>query len=162
MTTWIQGWAKVMLQGTMPPLILIAGCQAEEESALGKEATGEGSLSLGPGDTLIFSSRAVPGNEERVRNCIQDLQARGARIIVNAGEAERLGLTGVEEALVHASGHASLGDGELALQLLKPKYTIPRPPSLTIVKKLHQMAEGRTKVLYSSTVTLKEIGGALA
>lgn len=145
-----------------PPLVLIPGCQAEEESALSKEAYswGWGILNLGPDDTLVFSSRAIPGNEARVRSTIQAFQARGIRVIVNIGESERLDLIGVEEALVHASGHASQEDVKLALQLLRPKCAIPWPPTLANVNRLHRVAEGRIRVLADSTLTLKEVSGA--
>ncbi|PIP23283.1 MAG: hypothetical protein COX90_02165 [Candidatus Nealsonbacteria bacterium CG_4_10_14_0_2_um_filter_38_17] len=148
-------------------LYLITGCQVEKGSALWKEIHNAYgfygySLNIGQRDTLIFSSRAIPGhNESRVRDCIQTFQRRGVRVIVNTGQVERLGLTDVQEALVHTSGHASLGDVKLALQLLKPRYVVPRPPVQSVVEQLRLVAEekskGRIEVLSESRPLIKVV-----
>lgn len=137
-------------------LLLISGCQGEINSALVQEAEAARgrSIGLGSDDTLIFSSRAIPGNEDMVRSCIRRFQSRGVRVIVNTGETERLGLSGVEESLVHASGHASQEDVKLALQLLKPKCVIPVPSSNGHAEKLRELAGSDIRVITDSTVTL--------
>ena len=67
-------------------------------------------VSIEPGDTVIFSSRPIPGNEKNVSKVINELAQKGAKVIVQD---------------THASGHASQEEIKLIYSLTRPKYAIP-------------------------------------
>lgn len=67
-------------------------------------------VSIKPGDTVIFSSNPIPGNEKAVSNIINDLSEQGADVIFQN---------------VHVSGHACQEEIKLIYSLVKPKYSIP-------------------------------------
>ncbi len=73
------------------------------------------SLSLGEGDTVIFSSKTIPGNEESVLRLIEGLRARGVSV-VHADETH---------ATLHASGHPCADELADLYSILKPKISIP-------------------------------------
>ena len=62
------------------------------------------------GDTVIFSSHPIPGNEKAVSNVINELSAQGANVVFQD---------------VHVSGHACQEEIKLIYSLVKPKYAIP-------------------------------------
>ncbi len=115
-------------RGTRNPVVFTSGCQGEPDSVLWREAEGTDSpLGLGKGDTVIFSSHKIPGNEKRIAAVVQKLVAKGCRVIVNKGEVRSLRLDPekVEEAFTHVSGHGQQADVEAALDLVKPRAVIP-------------------------------------
>lgn len=67
-------------------------------------------ISIGPGDTVIFSSHPIPGNEKAVTNVINELLLKGADVIFQD---------------VHVSGHACQEEIKLIYSLVRPKYAIP-------------------------------------
>ncbi len=67
-------------------------------------------ISIVPGDTVIFSSNPIPGNEKAVTNVINELLMKGADVIFQD---------------VHVSGHACQEEIKLLYTLLHPKYAIP-------------------------------------
>ena len=67
-------------------------------------------VSIQPGDTIIFSSSPIPGNEKAVSKVINELQQKGATVIFKDA---------------HVSGHACQEELKLIYSLLKPKYAIP-------------------------------------
>ena len=67
-----------------------------------------------PGDTVVLSSRLIPGNEKRVYRMIDHLYRRGAKV-----------LYGNRTPPMHVSGHASRGELQLMLNLLRPRYFVP-------------------------------------
>lgn len=92
-------------------VIITTGSQGEPMAALSRMASGEHRMiEITEGDTVIFSSRPVPGNEKTVSNVINALMARGAKVTY-------------EDA--HVSGHASQEELKLIYSLIKPKYMIP-------------------------------------
>lgn len=94
--------------------VFCTGSQGEPMSALSRMASGEfKGLTIGPNDTIIFSSSPIPGNERAITNTINSLMAMGATIIYN------------QLADVHASGHAKQEELKTMLSLIKPKYFIP-------------------------------------
>lgn len=96
-------------------LILVAGSQAQESSALTRIANNDDrDLRIERGDTVIFSSDPIPGNEENIYALIDELTRRGARVIHSE----------ITDAF-HVSGHGSQNDLELLISLTKPKYFIP-------------------------------------
>lgn len=94
--------------------LVTTGSQGEPLSALARMAMAEHrKLSILPGDTVIISASAVPGNEKLVAKTINHLFKQGANVIYEA-------TTGV-----HVSGHARQEELKLMLNLVRPKYFIP-------------------------------------
>ncbi|WP_044915085.1 ribonuclease J [Butyrivibrio sp. WCE2006] len=92
-------------------VIITTGSQGESMAALSRMASGQHKkISIRPGDTIIFSSHPIPGNEKAVTNIINDLLVRGADVIFQD---------------VHVSGHACQEDIKLIYTLVRPKYAIP-------------------------------------
>ncbi len=92
-------------------VIITTGSQGESMAALSRMANGQHrKISIGPGDTVIFSSHPIPGNEKAVTNIINELQMKGADVIFQD---------------VHVSGHACQEDIKLIYTLVKPRYAIP-------------------------------------
>lgn len=95
-------------------VILTTGSQGETMSGLVRMAAGEHKkLQMIPGDLVIISASAIPGNERYVSDVINMLYRKGADVI-NEGMAD-----------VHVSGHACEEELKLMLSLTKPKYFIP-------------------------------------
>jgi ribonuclease J len=124
-------------------VVFVSGCQAEENSVLWRIVEGENpAFELRSDDTLVFSSRCIPGNEEKLRRMIADLRSR-LRIIVNEGEIKQVGLEGVEEALTHISGHECGGGLSLVIEILRPKQILAWPqtePQIGAFRKIAQEA----------------------
>ncbi len=94
--------------------IIATGSQGESSAALSRMANGKHRhLTIKAGDTVVMSSRVIPGNEELVSRAINSLFRKGARVIYGRGDN------------VHVSGHASQEELKLLLSLVKPKYFIP-------------------------------------
>ena len=97
-------------------LVLATGSQGEERSALVKIAKGEFfDFKVKKGDTVIFSSSAIPGNELAISELMNDLIDKNAELVYEP----ILGLG------IHSSGHASQTDLEEMIALVKPKFFIP-------------------------------------
>ncbi len=92
-------------------VIITTGSQGESMAALSRMAEDmHRKVSIGPGDTVIFSSSPIPGNEKAVTNVINKLLMRGADVIFQD---------------VHVSGHPCQEDIKLIYTLTQPKYAIP-------------------------------------
>ncbi len=92
-------------------VIITTGSQGESMAALSRMADGSHrKVSVGPGDTVIFSSHPIPGNEKPVTRIINQLLRRGADVIFQD---------------VHVSGHACQEEIKLIYALVQPKYSIP-------------------------------------
>jgi len=95
-------------------VVVTTGSQGEPLSALSRLAVGDHrSLSVEPGDTVILSSKAIPGNERPVSRVINHLLRRGARVVHGK----------VSE--VHVSGHAAQGDLVQMYEMVRPRYFVP-------------------------------------
>ncbi|NLY74652.1 MAG: ribonuclease J [Firmicutes bacterium] len=95
-------------------VIITTGSQGEPMSALTRMATSEHKkVSIVPGDMVIISASAIPGNEKMVARTINYLFKQGARVIYESVSG------------IHVSGHASQEEQKLMLNLIKPKYFIP-------------------------------------
>ncbi|HXC61267.1 MAG TPA: ribonuclease J, partial [Nitrospiria bacterium] len=95
-------------------VIITTGSQGEPRSSLSRMATNQHKqIQVQPGDTVIFSSRVIPGNEQNIGRVIDQLFRLGAQVIY-----ER-----VSE--VHVSGHASQEEQKMMLNLVRPTYFIP-------------------------------------
>ena len=95
-------------------VILCTGSQGEERSALSKIAADtHPNISLGEGDTVIFSARMIPGNERGVLRMQDELSRAGCRVIT------------ANDAPVHCSGHPAREELKALYALVKPKYCVP-------------------------------------
>lgn len=91
--------------------IITTGSQGESMAALSRMAADiHKKISIGPRDTIIFSSSPIPGNEKAVTKVINELSMKGAEVIFQDA---------------HVSGHACQEEIKLIYSLVKPKYAIP-------------------------------------
>lgn len=96
-------------------MILLTGCQAEWRSALARMAKNENrKYKLGSTDTIIFSSRIIPGNEKPIIDMIDSLKLLGVNVV-----------TARENPGIHVSGHGYKGDITKLLNLLRPNMFLP-------------------------------------
>ncbi len=96
-------------------LILCTGAQAEPRSALNNLLSLEpGPLRLEPTDTVILSSRTIPGNEANVSVLVNRLYSRGVKVI-----------TSTQEPGIHVSGHAARDEQRRVLEVVKPRHFVP-------------------------------------
>jgi len=96
--------------------VLISGTQGEPMSALSRAAVDNHKHArIEKGDTVVLSSRIIPGNEKAIYRMIDHLFRRGARVIYEDGSSPP----------VHVSGHASQEELKLIINLVKPRYFIP-------------------------------------
>ena len=92
-------------------VIITPGSQGQSMAALSRMAEdNHRKISIGPTDTVIFSSHPIPGNEKAVTNVINELLLKGADVIFQD---------------VHVSGHACQEEIKLIYTLVHPKYAIP-------------------------------------
>ncbi len=94
--------------------ILTTGSQGEPMSVLNRIAEGtHKNIKVIPGDTVVLSAKAIPGNERLVSTVIDKLFKCGANVIY--GGSEKL----------HVSGHASQEELKLMINMVKPRYFMP-------------------------------------
>ena len=92
-------------------VLITTGSQGESMAALSRMAANiHKKVTIMPGDTIIFSSNPIPGNEEAVSKVINELSAMGANVIFQDA---------------HVSGHACQEEIKLIYSLVKPKYAVP-------------------------------------
>jgi ribonuclease J len=94
-------------------VIICTGSQGEPLAALARMANGDHEIQVGKGDTVIFASSLIPGNENSVYRMINELTRFGANI-VHKGNA-----------MIHVSGHASAGELLYCYNIVKPKNVMP-------------------------------------
>ena len=103
--------------GYLPPdkvLLMCTGSQGEARAALSRIARNDHqNIAFDAGDTVIFSSKTIPGNEKPVAEVINQLAALGVEVITG------------DDALVHTSGHARQGELAELYDWLQPKAVIP-------------------------------------
>ena len=106
------------------------GSQGEPMAVLSRIArTAHKQISVGPGDTVIFASSLIPGNENSVYRVINGLMKLGAKV-VHQGNAS-----------VHVSGHAAEGELLYTYNILQPAYAFPIHGEVR-----HQVANGAIAV----------------
>lgn len=95
--------------------VAISGSQGEPMSALARVAVNNHRhLEIQPGDTVVLSSRIIPGNEKAIYRMMNHLARQGADVIY-----------GPMSPPVHVSGHASAEELRLLLNLIRPRYFVP-------------------------------------
>ena len=96
-------------------VILCTGSQGEPLAALSRISEGTHPyINVTKGDTIIFSSSIIPGNQESINKIVNNLYKSGANVIANSPLLD-----------THTSGHASQDELKLMLQITKPKYFMP-------------------------------------
>ncbi len=95
-------------------IIIGTGAQGESNAFMMRVVNGDHkTISLKQGDTIIFSSSVIPGNERTIQNLKDMIVRQGAKVIH------------YEMMDVHAGGHAKQEDLKLMMRLLKPRYFMP-------------------------------------
>jgi len=113
-------------------MVLISGTQGEPMSALSRAAVDNHKHArILPGDTVVISSRVIPGNEKSIYRVIDHLYRRDAHVIYDDGAS----------GLIHVSGHASQEEQRLMINLLKPKFFIPVHGDYRHLKKHAELAQ---------------------
>ena len=96
--------------------VMISGTQGEPMSALSRAAVDNHKHArIEKGDTVVLSSRIIPGNEKAIYRMVDHLFRREAHVIYEDGSSPP----------IHVSGHASQEELKLIINLVKPKYFIP-------------------------------------
>ncbi len=110
-------WCELDELSSLPDekvVLLVTGSQGEPLSALTRIANGEHrQLRIHPGDTVLLSSRFIPGNVKAITRVINSLYKLGADVLYEKVQA------------IHASGHAYRDELRLMLETIKPKYFVP-------------------------------------
>ncbi len=95
-------------------LCIATGSQGEPQAALPRIAIDDHRfVKLGPDDTVVFSARAIPGNEKAIARTMSHIARRGADVVTS------------EMKHVHVSGHGSAEELKLVLSLVRPRYFVP-------------------------------------
>ncbi|MCJ8053677.1 ribonuclease J [Shinella curvata] len=95
-------------------VVILTGSQGEPRAALAKIARDEmRNVAFTDGDTIIFSSRAIPGNEKAINDIKNGLIEQGINVITDA------------EALVHVSGHPRRHELQQMYGWTRPKMVVP-------------------------------------
>ena len=96
--------------------VVVSGCQGEPMSAMARVALDQHKdLTLEAGDTVVLSSRIIPGNEPAIMRMMDHLYRRRVHVVYPDGATPP----------VHVSGHASAEELKLMMMLTRPRFFIP-------------------------------------
>lgn len=110
---------------------LVSGTQGEPMSALSRAAVDSHKhISIGKGDTVVLSSRIIPGNEKGIFRMIDHMARRGADVMYGSMNPP-----------LHVSGHASVEEMKLVLNLVRPKFFMPIHGEFRQLSKHARLAE---------------------
>ncbi len=121
------------IRGSEPrrTLVVSTGSQGEKNAVLARAARNHHPfLALHDGDTVMFASRPVPGNEFEVEALQLALHERGARVLTR------------DDGLIHVSGHARADEITDLIELLRPRYVIPVHGERDMLEAHGAIAEG--------------------
>src|SRR5215472_6912004 len=137
--------------------LVVAGSQGEPMSALARIAVdGHRWVGVEPGDEVVISARVIPGNEKAIFRMMDHLYRRGAHVHYQDGS----------QPPVHVSGHGSIEELRLMLNLVRPKYFTPVHGEYRQLARHKEMAEegsavsGGTFLLESGKVLEFDSAGA--
>lgn len=113
---WVVDAEDAARQPADKVFIFASGTQGETEASLSRLAHGQDvrGIKIQPGDTVIMSSRMIPGNERPILNVISQLYERGAIVISELNDRD-----------THVSGHGGRPDVQRMYKMLNPTYVIP-------------------------------------
>src|SRR5579883_194326 len=137
--------------------VLISGTQGEPMSALARVAVDNHKhVSVKPGDTVVLSARIIPGNEKSIFRMVDHMARRGADV-----------LYGSMNPPLHVSGHASVEELKLVLNLVRPRYFVPIHGEYRQLAKHARLAEhlrhsGLEETFILETGTILEFDGERA
>ena len=95
-------------------VVILTGSQGEPRAALAKLSRDEmRNVAFSAGDTVVFSSRAIPGNEKAIQDIKNGLVEQGVHIVTDS------------EALVHVSGHPRRNELQKMYQWIRPQILVP-------------------------------------
>jgi ribonuclease J len=96
-------------------VVIASGSQAEPQAALARLAQGtHHHLRLEPDDTVVLSSRIIPGRERAIHTLIDNLERRGVRVVQRFDDPK-----------LHVSGHACRDEQQRLIELLRPEIFVP-------------------------------------
>jgi len=128
-------------------LCLCTGSQGEPMAALPRIAIDDHRhVRLGPDDMVVFSSRAIPGNEKAIGRVMNHVARRGAEIVTEDDKA------------VHVSGHGSREEQKLLISLMMPQFFVPIHGEY---RQLTSHARMATQVSRETQVLMAEDGDVL-
>jgi ribonuclease J len=137
--------------------VLISGTQGEPMSALSRVSVDNHKhISVEAGDTVVLSSRIIPGNEKSIFRMVDHLSRRGADV-----------LYGNMNPPLHVSGHGSMEELRLVLNLVRPKFFVPVHGEYRLLAKHARLAEhlrhsGLQETFVLETGTILETDGLTA
>jgi len=106
--------SEVQNYASQDVLCLSTGSQGEPQAALPRIAIDDHRyVRLGADDTVVFSARAIPGNEKAIARTMSHITRRGADVVTDSMKQ------------VHVSGHGSAEELKLVLSLVRPRYFVP-------------------------------------
>ncbi len=113
--------------------LMISGTQGEPMSALSRAAVNNHKFAkIDAGDTVVLSSRVIPGNEKAIYRVIDHLERRDAKVVYDDGAS----------GLIHVSGHGSQEELRLMINLVRPKFFIPIHGDYRHLKRHAELAQG--------------------
>jgi ribonuclease J len=128
--------ADVQNYASQDVLCITTGSQGEPQAALPRIAVdGHRYVKLGPDDTVVFSARAIPGNEKSIARTMSHIARRGADVITP------------DMKHVHVSGHGSAEELKMMISLVRPRYFVPVHGEY---RQLAQHARAATRVMAGS------------
>ena len=137
---------EIMNQPREKVCVIASGCQGEPMSAMARASVDQHKdLTVESDDTVIFSSRMIPGNERAISRMMDHLYRRHVNVLYQDGSTPP----------VHVSGHASAEELKLMMMLIKPRFFIPIHGSYRHLHRHAKLAEKtgviRDKVLIAET-----------